>query len=216
MGAFAYDGPAHGPAAGARLGSGISDSNLRRSAALSLRGRRRNQHHIGVGRQRARIRGTTCGTCVVHVQYEGERYAPNYSYTRPRVPLTVLAKSRGCLLHLVFCFWFSLCVASGPNLVLGRLRPAVCCRSHLLKIALLLPARSVRVRIRGSRAHAGDGARTRHALPSPLAASLRTLSRRTLCSSPIGVTRRSHLARSSPSAWPAAPLSSPPRDGNRY
>ena len=153
-----------------------------------------------------------CSTCAVHVQYEGERYAPNYSYTS----LTVLAKSRGCLLHLVFCFWFSLCVASGPILVLGRLRPAVCCRSHLLKIALLLPARSVRVRIRGSRAHAGDGARTRHALPSPLAASLRTLSRRTLCSSPIGVTRRSHLARSSPSAWPAAPLSSPPRDGNRY
>jgi hypothetical protein len=104
-----------------------------------------------------------CSTCAVHVQYEGERYAPNYSYT-----LTVLAKSRGsgCLLHLVFCFWFSLCVASGPILVLGRLRPAVCCRSHLLKIALLLPARSVRVRIRGSRAHAGDGARTRHALPS--------------------------------------------------
>lgn len=31
MGAFAYDGPAHGPAAGARLGSGISA----RSAALS-------------------------------------------------------------------------------------------------------------------------------------------------------------------------------------
>jgi len=211
MGAFAYDGPAHGPAAGARLGSGISVGPPR-----SPRTPTQPAPH--------RCRPTTgsdprddlwymCSTCAVHVQYEGERYAPNYSYT-----LTVLAKSRGsgCLHHLVFCFWFSLCVASGPILVLGRLRPAVCCRSHLLKIALLLPARSVRVRIRGSRAHAGDGARTRHALPSPLAASLRTLPRRTLCSSPIGVTRRSHLARSSPSAWPAAPLSSPPRDGNRY
>ena len=213
MGAFAYDGPAHGPAAGARLGSGISVGPPRSREDADATSTTSHRCRPTTGSDPRDDLWYMCSTCAVHVQYEGERYALNYSYT-----LTVLAKSRGCLLHLhlVFCFWFSLCVASGPILVLGRLRPAVCCRSHLLKIALLLPARSVRVRIRGSRAHAGDGARTRHALPSPLAASLRTLSRRTLCSSPIGVTRRSHLARSSPSAWPAAPLSSPPRDGNRY
>lgn len=186
MGAFADDGPAHGPAAGARLGSGISVGPPR-----SPRTPTQPAPH--------RCRPTTgsdprddlwymCSTCAVHVQYEGERYAPNYSYL---------------LSYNIYTLTQSY-------------SEVVCCRSHLLKIALLLPARSVRVRIRGSRAHAGDGARTRHALPSPLAASLRTLPRRTLCASPIGVTRRSHLARSSPSAWPAAPHLSPPRDGNRY
>ena len=104
MGAFAYDGPAHGPAAGARLGSGISVGPPR-----SPRTPTQPAPH--------RCRPTTgsdprddlwymCSTCAVHVQYEGERYAPNYSYTS----LTVLAQRWNGMdgSRVVVCFiWFS-------------------------------------------------------------------------------------------------------------
>jgi len=97
-----------------RRSSGVR--NLRRSAALSEDADATSTTSVsadnGLGSE-GRLVVYMCSTCAVHVQYEGERYAPiNYSYTS----LTVLGSdaevawlfaSSGFLLLVLLmrCFW---------------------------------------------------------------------------------------------------------------
>ena len=143
--------------------------------------------------------------------YSTERYAPNYSLHSLRVrqleyPDTnssymLVFSTRSGFLHLetIWRLWLSFRVASfGP----GPLRPTRSAAGRtFLKIALVLPARSARVRVYAEVAFTQATAPERATpYPAPCQPRSALFLAWPLCSSPNGVVWRSRLARSSPPA----------------